>query len=57
MSADSSPERRPLDERVERALEHIRAYECDMLGRVPLDVFALKRLLEDVRKALRGRGV
>lgn len=46
-------ERLPLVERVDYALDHIAQYERDIVGRVPLDVFGLKRLLEDVRRELR----
>lgn len=45
-------ERLPLVERVDYALDHIGQYERDIIGRVPLDVFGLKRLLEDVRREL-----
>lgn len=46
-------ERLPLTERVDYALTHIAEYERDIIGRVPLDVFGLKRLLEDVARELR----
>lgn len=49
-------ERLPLVERVDYALTHIADYERDIIGRVPLDVFSLKRLLEDVARALRKAG-
>ncbi len=45
-------ERLPLAARVDYALEHIAQYERDIVGRVPLDVFGLKKLLEDVKREL-----
>lgn len=47
-----------LASRVEYAVLHIEQYERDILGRVPVDLPALKALLRDVVRELRegGRG-
>ena len=44
-----------LASRVEYAVSHIEQYERDILGRVPVDLPSLKRLLRDVATALRER--
>jgi len=57
---DTSPHRltdssEALASRVDYAVAHIEQYERDILGRVPVDLPSLKRLLRDVATALRER--
>lgn len=52
-------DRGELAARVDYAVAHIEQYERDILGRVPVDLPALKRILRDVARVLRedvGRG-
>ena len=43
-----------LAARVDYAITHIEQYERDILGRVPVDLPALKALLRDVARVLRA---
>jgi len=43
-----------LASRVDYAVQHIEQYERDILGRVPVDLPSLKRLLREVATVLRA---